>query len=104
VTTLEGGRLYIGGQFRTAEAVQPVLEAATAQLLGDGASANHAEIDEAVAAARSALPAWQALTPEHRAHLMNRFSTALSERAAATSELVTVAFQPSCSTTTHSCL
>ena len=44
-------QLYIDGQFHVAEKAEPVLEAATGELLGDGASATKADIDAAVAAA-----------------------------------------------------
>ncbi|WP_197381580.1 hypothetical protein [Mycolicibacterium mengxianglii] len=49
--------VYVGGTFRPSAAV-PVLEAATGERLGEGASASLADIDDAVAAARSALPRW----------------------------------------------
>ena len=50
--------LFIEGEFRVADKAEPVLEAATGELLGDGGSATVADIDDAVAAARAALPAW----------------------------------------------
>ena len=46
--------LYIDGRFRVADKAEPVLEAATGELLGDGGSATDADIDAAVAAARAA--------------------------------------------------
>ena len=81
--------LYIGGQFRVAEKAEPVLEAATGQSLGDGASATAADIDAAVAAARAALREWRSSSPDHRAKLLTAFAAALHERAASTNELVT---------------
>ena len=45
-------QVFIDGRFRAADQVEPVLEAATGEKLGDGASATEADIDAAVAAAR----------------------------------------------------
>jgi aldehyde dehydrogenase (NAD+) len=82
-------QIFIDGQFRVAEAVQPVIEAATGETLGDGASATEAEIDAAVAAARAALSAWQSASPDHRAEALTAFAAALDQRARGTDELVT---------------
>jgi aldehyde dehydrogenase (NAD+) len=82
-------QIYIDGRFRTAEQVQPVIEAATGELLGDGASASLADIDDAVAAARTALPQWRASSPQDRAEVLIAFAAALTARAKTTSELVT---------------
>jgi aldehyde dehydrogenase (NAD+) len=82
-------QIFIDGQFRAAEAVQPVIEAATGEALGDGASATQAEIDAAVAAARAALSAWQSASPDHRAEVLTAFAAALDQRARGTDELVT---------------
>ena len=81
--------LFIDGEFRTADKAEPVLEAATGELLGDGASATEADIDAAVAAARAALPEWRSASPDHRANVMNAFAAALHKRADTTNELVT---------------
>ncbi len=51
----DGARLFTGGRFRAADKVQPAIEAATGEPLGDGSSATESEIDDAVAAARRAL-------------------------------------------------
>lgn len=82
-------RVFIDGQFRTADQVQPVIEAATGEPLGDGASATEADIDAAVAAARAALPGWRSTSPDHRAEILNAFAVALHQRARGTDELVT---------------
>ena len=81
-------QVYIGGTFRTT-GTAPVVEAATGEPLGDGASATLADIDDAVAAARAALPAWRATPPRERAEALVAFGTALSARAASTAKLVT---------------
>ncbi|MCX2929635.1 aldehyde dehydrogenase [Mycobacterium sp. CVI_P3] len=82
-------QIFIGGRFRIAEQVQPVIEAATGEPLGDGASATHADIDAAVAAAAAALPGWQSASPDHRAEVLSAFAAALDRRARTTDELVT---------------
>ncbi len=81
--------LFIDGEFRIADKAIPVLEAATGELLGDGASATEADIDAAVAAARTALPEWRSSSPDHRARVLKAFAAALHQRAESTTELVT---------------
>ena len=51
---------------RTADNTEPVLEAATGELPGQGASATTGDVDEAVVAARAALPGWRSTLPEQR--------------------------------------
>lgn len=82
-------RLFIGGRFRVADESRPVLEAATGEFLGDGANATRSDIDEAVLAARSALPSWRCTSPDNRAALIVAFAAALHQRARGTDELVT---------------
>jgi aldehyde dehydrogenase (NAD+) len=89
VTTTSPAQLFIGGKFRAADKVEPVLEAATGEPLGDGASATESEIDDAVAAARSALAGWRSSTRAGRAEVLMRFADALRSRATRTNELVT---------------
>ncbi|MGY4709330.1 aldehyde dehydrogenase [Mycolicibacterium sp. CBM1] len=84
-----GARFFIDGRFRGAEHTEPVLEAATGELLGNGASATESDIDAAVAAARAALPDWQSASPDHRAESLVAFAAALEKRARTTDELVT---------------
>jgi aldehyde dehydrogenase (NAD+) len=85
----EGAQLFINGDFRLADKAEPVLEAGTGELLGDGASATEADIDAAVAAARAALRGWRSTSPDHRANVLLAFAAALHARAAGTTELVT---------------
>lgn len=66
-----------------------MVEAATEEPLGDGAVVSETDIDEAVAAARLALPEWQASSPEHRAGILTAMADALKSRARPTAELVT---------------
>jgi aldehyde dehydrogenase (NAD+) len=60
-------RLFIGGTFRDADKVEPVIEAA----------------------ARSALDGWLSTPATERADALNRFADALQSRAADTNELCT---------------
>ena len=70
-------RLFIGGTFRGADKVEPVIEAAAGDPLGDGSAATESEIDDAVAAARSALDVWRSTPASQRADALNRFADAL---------------------------
>ena len=88
MTATRGATLFIDGEFRPADKCQPVLEAATGELLGDGASGTEADIDAAVAAARSALPQWSSASPDHRATVLKAFAAALHQRAESTGALV----------------
>ena len=82
-------QLFIDGEFRIADKAEPVLEAATGELLGDGGSATETDVDAAVAAAQAALPEWRSASPDHRAAIMKAFAAALHKRAGTTDELVT---------------
>ncbi|AQT80086.1 aldehyde dehydrogenase [Mycolicibacterium litorale] len=82
-------RIFVDGRFRAADHTQPVVEAATGEPLGDGASASESDIDAGVAAARAALTHWQSTSPDHRAAVLTAFAAALDERARGTAELVT---------------
>lgn len=82
-------QLFIDGEFRIADKAEPVLEAATGELLGDGGSATETDVDAAVAAAQAALPEWRSASPDHRAALLKAFAAALHKRAETTDELVT---------------
>ena len=88
MTAVRGPQLFIDGEFRLADKCEPVLEAATGEVLGDGASATESDIDAAVAAARAALPEWRGASPDHRAGVLTAFAAALHRRAQSTSELV----------------
>jgi aldehyde dehydrogenase (NAD+) len=88
-TTIDTARVFIGGQFRAADKIEAVVEAATGELLGNGSAATELEIDDAVAAARSALPGWRSTRAHERAEVLNRFADALKARAAGTNELCT---------------
>jgi aldehyde dehydrogenase (NAD+) len=82
-------RLFIGGTFREADKVEPVIEAATGEPLGDGSAATESELDDAVAAATAALDGWSSTPAAERAEALKRFADALQARAADTNELCT---------------
>lgn len=89
MTSTESAKLFIGGQFRAAEKVEPVVEAATGEQLGDGSSATESDIDDAVAAARTALDGWRSSSAQERSEALGRLADALKSRAASTNELCT---------------
>ncbi len=82
-------RLFIDGQFHVATHTEPVIEAATGAVLGNGSAATESELDHAVASARAALDGWRATPASERAEVLMRMADALSERAATTNELCT---------------
>jgi aldehyde dehydrogenase (NAD+) len=82
-------RLFVGGQFRKADQVETVIEAATGEPLGAGSAATESEIDDAVAAAGAALQGWRATPAAERAEVLLRFADALTARATGTNELCT---------------
>jgi aldehyde dehydrogenase (NAD+) len=82
-------RYFMGGRFWTAGDVEPVVEAATGEPLGDGARVTESDIDDAVAVAHWALPGWRDSSPEYRAGFLLAMADALESRGQATSELVT---------------
>ena len=84
-----GARVFVDGHFRNAAEGAPVIEAATGEPLGNGSAATVSEIDDAVAAARTALPGWSATHAAERAEVLVRFADALLARAADTNELCT---------------
>ncbi|OBH66774.1 aldehyde dehydrogenase [Mycobacterium colombiense] len=83
------GQLFINGEFRAAARFEPVVEAATEAVLGNGANATRGDIDDAVAASRRALDEWAKTSPDLRAQTLNRLADALEKRAEYTSELST---------------
>jgi aldehyde dehydrogenase (NAD+) len=79
--------VFIAGQFRPASEHIAVIEAATEEQLGLGAAATGSEIDDAVTAARTALPGWAATPAGERAGVLRLMADALHKRAAGTLEL-----------------
>ena len=64
-----GGRIVVPADERT----QPVYDPATGRISGRVSLAASSTVDQAVAAAKAAFPAWQNMPPIRRARLMNNF-------------------------------
>jgi betaine-aldehyde dehydrogenase len=64
-----------------------VIEPATEKILADVPEADLEDADRAVARARSAYPAWRAVTPRDRGLLLRRFAAAVESQAAKLAEL-----------------
>ncbi len=73
---------FIDGRWVTVEgALQPIVNPATGQAIGELALGGAADVDRAVAAARAAFPAFSALPPGERAACLGRIHALLLERA-----------------------
>ncbi len=89
---LDRAELFIDGRWTApqSDASYDVIEAATEKVLGRSALAVNADIDAAVAAARSALSGpWASLSRDERADLLDRFAAALQAKGRETAQLVT---------------
>jgi len=75
--------LLIGGEERQARSGErfDVVNPATGEVIGTAPSAGAADVDDAVAASRAALPAWGALAPARRAELLWDLGTAITRHA-----------------------
>jgi len=83
-------RHYVGGQFsdeRSGERI-PVLNPATGETIADVPEASQAVVDEAVAAARKAQPAWAELPAVERAGYVKAIAQKIRERADSLAELI----------------
>ena len=74
---------YINGQRRESRSgrFNEVRNPATGQLSAQVALASADELNEAVAAAKAAFPAWSATTPLRRARVLSRFKELLEQNA-----------------------
>ncbi|MER6915410.1 gamma-aminobutyraldehyde dehydrogenase [Streptomyces sp. NPDC000594] len=77
------GAQYIGGRLRpgTSEHTQRVVDPATGETVLGYAAAGPADVDAAVAAARTALPGWAGATPGERSAALHRFAAVLAADA-----------------------
>jgi phenylacetaldehyde dehydrogenase len=75
------GQLYIGGAWRPADARMDVVDPATGDIVTTAAAAGESDVDDAVAAARAAFPAWRDTPARERARVLRRVSTLLMDRA-----------------------
>lgn len=81
---------FINGQ-RTAPSArsQTVFEPATGQPRGEVSLASASEVDQAIAQAKAAFPAWAATTPLNRARILFRYKALLEQHADQLAELIT---------------
>jgi succinate-semialdehyde dehydrogenase/glutarate-semialdehyde dehydrogenase len=84
--------LLVDGQWleRSAAGSLPVLNPADGSLLGELPSAGTAELGAATAAAQRAFPAWAALLPLERFHIITRATRLMRERAASIARALTL--------------
>ncbi|WP_122560269.1 aldehyde dehydrogenase family protein [Pseudomonas viridiflava] len=80
---------YINGQWQAGEGnnVLTVYDPSRGEPFAELVSASPAQVDQAVTAARAALPAWKATTITHRASILRGFADQLAERREALIEL-----------------
>ncbi len=89
-TTTETVGHYINGkQIKETARTQAVTNPATGQLVRQVAMASAATVEQAIAAAAAAFPAWRATTPMKRARIMFRFKALLEHHAEAITALLT---------------
>jgi len=74
---LIGGEWVSGGDREHIQVINP----ATEEVLGELPLATAADLDQALAAARDAFPAWRALAPHERGRILKRAADLLRERA-----------------------
>ena len=89
--TVDRDALFIGGRWVAPKerATVDLVEAATEKVLGRSAVASAADIDAAVTAARDALSGpWGQLDNHARAHILDKFASALKRRGRDTATLV----------------
>lgn len=81
---------FINGQ-RTAPSArsQTVFEPATGQPRGEVSLASASEVEQAIAQAKAAFPAWAATTPLNRARILFRYKALLEQHADELAELIT---------------
>ena len=84
--------LFIDGRFRSGEgrATEPVFNPATATPLADLPHATPADLDDALAAAHRAFPAWAATTALQRAAVMRRAAQLIRDRIEAVAAVMTL--------------
>ncbi|CAO3451553.1 CoA-acylating methylmalonate-semialdehyde dehydrogenase [Azospirillum largimobile] len=85
VAHLIGGKTDAPAGTRTADIVNP----ATGDVAGQVALASRSTVEEAIAAAEAAFPAWRATPPAKRARVMFRFKQLLEENAERICALIT---------------
>ncbi|TCR70643.1 NAD-dependent succinate-semialdehyde dehydrogenase [Bosea sp. BK604] len=85
-------QLFLAGQLRPGgdKATAPVYNPATGEQIGRFAVATTGDLDEAVAAAERAFPAWRAMGPLKRSAILRKAADLVRERAAAMAPVMTM--------------
>ena len=78
---------FINGGRTGAGRTQPVLDPATGSAITEVVLGGQSDVDAAVAAARAALPAWSAISPDERTRIMLRYADLIDEQSALFTEL-----------------
>ena len=83
--------VYIGGRWRRSKSERrsPVFNPATGEIWANVPDGNTEDIDNAVAAARSAFPGWAATPPEERAGMLRALADQIDARSDALSACIT---------------
>jgi acyl-CoA reductase-like NAD-dependent aldehyde dehydrogenase len=82
VTDDNNYRLFIGGEWvEPAAGHYDVINPATEEVVGQAPEASRQQVYDAAAAAKAALPAWSATSPEERAALLNRVADVITKHA-----------------------
>ena len=83
--SIDHQKIFIGGQWITPNSDQraPIINASTEEVIGSVPKCNNTDMDNAVAAAKSAMqdPAWAGLDGKGRAAVLMRFADAVEKRA-----------------------
>jgi succinate-semialdehyde dehydrogenase / glutarate-semialdehyde dehydrogenase len=74
-------RLLVGGEWRTGGGTREVIDPSTGEPAGTVALATAADLDDALAAAQDAFPAWAATPGHDRGAVLKRAAALLAERA-----------------------
>ncbi len=84
-------KLFIDGAWKSGEDRDafPVVNPATAQTIADVPMATEADLDEALSAAKRALPGWRSTDVEKRAAILHKAAALLRERSEAIGSLMT---------------
>ena len=80
--------MIINGQKVAGASTFDVINPATGEAFAQCPGASHEQLDEAVAAAKAAFPAWAALDIEERAAMLNKIADKLEENKAAIGEIL----------------
>ncbi len=91
-TTYADLKLFIGGEWLSSEGrhVEPVINPATEEVIGQLPHASTADLDRALEAARDSFPRWRALAPHERGKILRKAADLLRERTEHIARLATL--------------